>query len=89
MFKTLLFFEYNGLKRSKLIYLPKLKENFDQNNIEFKDDLIELLIDTEFNKKCDLNEKELRKKIKDLLFDKKIIFDYTYGKIFTSKIENS
>lgn len=73
--KIAFYFERDGNKTYKLIYDPFAYEYFQEHNIDFKKELLELLIRTKFR------TPNLKKVIESLDFNKKISFNYINRKI--------
>lgn len=72
-------FEMDGGNVKRLVYNPFMHDYLIENSINFKKDVVDILIKTKFNP--NLTDCELKEIIARLPFNKKIVFDYKNGGI--------
>lgn len=81
MSKTFFHFEMDGDNIKKLIYDPSLYDYFKEHNIDFRQELADLLIKTKFHQKLDIDEQKIKEIIDHLPFNRKITFNYIFPAI--------
>ena len=69
-------FEYEGVVMKRLEYDPFMYEYLQEYNIDFIEDVIDILLKKGFHERLGITELELKEKVSKLPFDKGIVFDF-------------